>query len=528
MTEDELTLWLQQKVTPEDPKLLAPAHQSTGVPLQTTLSWRVLGAVSADVAFGTSSSPPYIATVTESTYTPTGLLPNTTYYWRIRGRNPAGTDQGDVWRFRTGGTAPPGPPGAVTDLRVHSVTASSITLRWTAVPDGAGGVAKYDLRRGQPWANGASVSPAPVGGAAGSTLQYTVSGLPAGTKQDFQLIAYRGTLNVDAVFGPLSNVVSGSTTAAPGQLKITCPPAQTKPNPVTYPPATLSDGVPPYQPIQYTHPSGSTFPIGTTPVGVTGRDSAGGVVNCSFNVTVPDPDPPDPTPPLIFDSRWLTALGQSDAAIRDGTRWDAYGGMPYGEVVADGVGGSNSIQSIFPPNAAFLPNGPNFKIEKLSSFGATQSNLYFAWYVKHVPGWVFGSEEHKMVILYGDNPAVPTEQPFYISADGNGRLFFYNRIADSNFLTTAAFNIGSFDLVEVHVRSGVNGMIEAKLNSVPITLTSSPGSFNPLNCPMGNPYKGFKYDSTYNDYQAVINHGSTIYRRVCAFRVSTAGWIGPL
>src|SRR5207247_9459663 len=42
----------------------------------------------------------------------------------------------------------------------------------------------------------------------------TVSGLVAGTDYQFQLIAFRGTLNVNAVFGALSNVAAGTTAVA--------------------------------------------------------------------------------------------------------------------------------------------------------------------------------------------------------------------------------------------------------------------------------------------------------------------------
>src|SRR5207247_8760692 len=45
----------------------------------------------------------------------------------------------------------------------------------------------------------------------------TVVGLSASTAYGFQLIAFRGTLNVNAVFGGLSNVASGTTAAGAPQ-----------------------------------------------------------------------------------------------------------------------------------------------------------------------------------------------------------------------------------------------------------------------------------------------------------------------
>jgi len=57
----------------------------------------------------------------------------------------------------------------------------------------------------------------PVAGAAiGGKRSCTVLGLSAVTAYQFQLVAFRGTLNVNAVFGSLSNVASGTTATGPG------------------------------------------------------------------------------------------------------------------------------------------------------------------------------------------------------------------------------------------------------------------------------------------------------------------------
>src|SRR5438128_389734 len=111
-------------------------------------------------------------------------------------------------------------PGTVTDLAVASVTDTSVALSFTEVTDGTGQPASYDIR----WAVGAiSWSSAtdvtrgsctvPVAGSAiGAKRSCTVLGLASVTGYQFQLIAFRGTLNVNAVFGALSNVASGTTT----------------------------------------------------------------------------------------------------------------------------------------------------------------------------------------------------------------------------------------------------------------------------------------------------------------------------
>jgi uncharacterized protein YjdB len=113
-------------------------------------------------------------------------------------------------------------PGTVANLTVAGVTANSVTLSFTEVTDGAGQPAKYDVR----WAAGALSWPAatsvaqgtcavPMAGTAiGATRSCTVMGLASGTAYQFQLVAFRGTLNVDAVFGAFSNVASGTTTGS--------------------------------------------------------------------------------------------------------------------------------------------------------------------------------------------------------------------------------------------------------------------------------------------------------------------------
>ncbi|PYP69158.1 MAG: hypothetical protein DMD41_17290, partial [Gemmatimonadetes bacterium] len=91
----------------------------------------------------------------------------------------------------------------------------------TEVTDGTGLPASYDVR----WAAGALTWSAATAVAQGSCKvllagtvigarrSCTVLGLAAAKAYQFQLVAFRGTLNVNAVFGSLSNIASGSTAA---------------------------------------------------------------------------------------------------------------------------------------------------------------------------------------------------------------------------------------------------------------------------------------------------------------------------
>jgi len=114
-------------------------------------------------------------------------------------------------------------PATVTDLKVASTADTAATLAFTEVSDGAGKAASYDVRyvasATMPWGGTPSVSrgtcATPVAGTSvGAKRTCTVLGLSAGTTYSFELVAYRGTLNVNAVFGGLSNAASGATTSS--------------------------------------------------------------------------------------------------------------------------------------------------------------------------------------------------------------------------------------------------------------------------------------------------------------------------
>lgn len=107
-------------------------------------------------------------------------------------------------------------PDAVQDLQVVATSDSSVTLQWTQVDDGTGSPADYAIRYGSPtitWWDAYETEVSVTGDAIGETIQHEYTGLAAGTEHEFRLVPYRGTLDVDAEFGPLSNAASGTTTA---------------------------------------------------------------------------------------------------------------------------------------------------------------------------------------------------------------------------------------------------------------------------------------------------------------------------
>jgi hypothetical protein len=98
-----------------------------------------------------------------------------------------------------------------------------VTLTFTEVTDGADQPASYFVRYAVAplsWGSATDVTQGtcqvPMAGTGiGAQRSCTVLGLTSGTAYQFQLVAFRGSLSGTAVFGALSNVIAGTTTAIP-------------------------------------------------------------------------------------------------------------------------------------------------------------------------------------------------------------------------------------------------------------------------------------------------------------------------
>jgi uncharacterized protein (TIGR03437 family) len=139
------------------PVLASPANGSTGVFLGVILTWGPSGgAVSYDVYFGASSSPPFATNTPGMSYTPGGLSPSATYYWRIVAKNAAGSTTSPTWSFTTQTTASTGQDwahtwgGSKNDIVASAAidAAGNIYLAGSTSSYGAGGqdvlLLKYD------------------------------------------------------------------------------------------------------------------------------------------------------------------------------------------------------------------------------------------------------------------------------------------------------------------------------------------------------------------------------------------------
>ena len=134
---------------PDPPIYVSPANGAANVSTTTTatISWKPgPWAHLADIRFGTSPSPPLIATNVSvspnstKTFALPALSPGTTYYWQVVSktfaRQPAA---GPVYSFSTGSTPPP-PPGG-SEIVLYGADAQNLTGAWVIESDatGAGG-----------------------------------------------------------------------------------------------------------------------------------------------------------------------------------------------------------------------------------------------------------------------------------------------------------------------------------------------------------------------------------------------------
>jgi hypothetical protein len=80
-----------------------PANGAINIPITAQLSWvPTASAESYNIYLGATNPPPYKTNTGNLYYKPDGLLPHTTYYWRIDGKSKFATINGEVWSFDTG------------------------------------------------------------------------------------------------------------------------------------------------------------------------------------------------------------------------------------------------------------------------------------------------------------------------------------------------------------------------------------------------------------------------------------------
>jgi hypothetical protein len=246
------------------------------------------------------------------------------------------------------------------------------------------------------------------------------------------------------------------------------------------------------------------------------------------------------TPTIIFSNGWenRTELGCTLNGILDGTggrtatAWEDFGPSypalcsprPVAEVVnTESVDGARSLQVNFAPDGS--GNGPDFRIGQV--FG-NRTEIYARWYVKYSDNWVWASQDHKVAIF--GNSAGSQDVYFNVRGNGNGgqgRITIHVIPADNALFYDPSSNMspGVWHLVEIHIVSGGNGRVEAKLDGQLLSLRSDFGS-NPLNLNTGSGLYYFKLDTTYNNYAYPTSLGLNMKTWFDAVAVSSNAWIG--
>lgn len=304
-------------------------------------------------------------------------LPTTGAQWGTRGTSVAsvnssglvtalGPGSDSVWASVSGVRgarfiaviAPAQRPGGVTDLATAAVTGNSVRLRWTQVSDGTGAPARYALRLGTPsisWGAAGETDVRLQGTQVGSPIEYTWTGLAAGTSYGFQVVAYREGSGGAGIYGVLSNIVSATTTAAP----VSVVGIDVQPNSASGAPssvlaftatARMSDGS--MQPAQVTWSAtgGTATTSGVYMAGsaagvyrIVGRHALGFADTSAVTITAPPPPPPPGsgvTVGNLFSARWTNGTGAGTTAISDGGKFSrlANGTSTLDVVTAASVG----------------------------------------------------------------------------------------------------------------------------------------------------------------------------------------------
>ena len=133
---------IEENLPPNIPKEPVPENDGENVKVDTTLQWTCkdpnpIDALSYDVYFGTTESPPkIISNQTSLSFSPGDLNYNTTYYWKIVAWDSFGeSSPGPIWKFKTIPKTDNIPPSKVTSLEVRNEYDGKLSLSWDAASD---------------------------------------------------------------------------------------------------------------------------------------------------------------------------------------------------------------------------------------------------------------------------------------------------------------------------------------------------------------------------------------------------------
>ncbi len=309
--------------------LAASAITINGFTLTWTASTDNVGVTGYEIFKGTAS----LATATALTFNVTGLAPNTTYSLRVRARDAAGKWSAQSTALSVKTLADTTPPSSPAGLAASAVTATGLTLTWTATADNVG-VTGYEVFK-------AGVS---LGATTATALTKTLTGLAPVTAYAFTLRARDAAGNWSAQSAPLTVMTAPDATAPTVPASLTASFLTATGFTLTWTAATDNVRVTGYEVFRDGVSLGVATALSRTLVGlapitpyaltVRARDAAGNLSPVSVALTVTTP--PDTTAPSVPAGLTASAATISSFIFKWNAATDNVAVTAY-EVFRDGV-----------------------------------------------------------------------------------------------------------------------------------------------------------------------------------------------
>jgi len=332
-----------------------------------------------------------------------------------------------------------------------------------------------------------------AGTAIGATRSCTVLGLAAGTGYQFQLVAFRGTLNVDAVFGAFSNVVSGTTGASAAPVAS-----------VTVAPVTASIGVGSVQQFTVSLKDGngntlsgravswasnalgvatvsgsglvSGLVLGTATITATSEGQSG---TSGVTVTALPPPPPPPPPPsagwthepsgfsVVEEQGWESGL------LGNWTLYDISADKPITveNITGSLMGESKALQ------ISYLPGhqgggGTEARFEIPAAY--QRNEIFIGYYVQVNPQWQgHFSAINKMIFIADGGSGGFSAMWYEMFGSGSSPLGLYvvNQSGGSpggmhENVNAVNFTRGAWHKVEIYQKQGSPGIVRVWVDDV--------------------------------------------------------------
>jgi len=336
------------------------------------------------------------------------------------------------------------------------------------VTDGTGSAASYDVRFAiapLSWGSASSVtrgtcSTPVVGGTVGAKRTCTVLGLMPGTGYQFQLVAIRGVLGGAAVFGALSNVVSGTT--LPGTL---APVATVLVSPAT---ASISAGGAQQLAAALQDAAGNTLAgrlvtWSTTAAGVATVSASGlvtGVAAGAATITATSEGKSGSAAITVTATGAVVLFEEKFEDTNFAARgwYDLPAGMATGVTTAEHIPGSAHSLVIHFPQGTTTPT-----VAGRHLFAETGA-VYFRYWIKYSANWVGSGQSyhpHEFLFITNEDPAYvgPAFTHLTTYVEHNYQNGGYARLAAQDGINIDQTRIGAdlTSVTELRAVSGCNG-----------------------------------------------------------------------